>query len=214
MELGDVAGPISFELWERLQVTTTWRDRFAACDDVLGRLATAGQPPRQLERAWRTLVDSAGTMPIGDLASAVGYSRQHLTRRFRDEFGLAPKLAARVIRFDRARHMLMAPPSFVTIGQVAAACGYADHAHLVREFQSLAGCTPDGAGRARGSIRARRRGRHRSPSILNCHSAHPSGPVHAGHAAPLGLWPTRLASVVPTRTQPSHGASICRRRSP
>lgn len=142
VELGDVAGPSALELWERLQMATTWRDRFAVCDDVLGRLAPGRQPSRHIERAWRTLVDSAGTVPIGELASAVGYSRQHLSRQFRDELGLAPKLAARVIRFERAHHMLMTTPSFVTIGQVAAACGYADHAHLVREFQSLAGCTP------------------------------------------------------------------------
>jgi AraC-like DNA-binding protein len=29
-----------------------------------------------------------------------------------------------------------------TIAEIAADCGYADHAHLDREFRSLAGCTP------------------------------------------------------------------------
>lgn len=71
-----------------------------------------------------------------------GWSRQHLARRFGDEFGLGPKLAARVVRLARARQMLLATPSFVTIAQVAAACGYYDQAHLSRDFAELAGCTP------------------------------------------------------------------------
>lgn len=142
IELTDVVGRIGFELWERLQVAPSWPERFAACDDVLCRLATDLPPPTGIERCWRTLVESGGTIPVGELAAATGYSRQHLTRRFRGEFGLSPKLAARVIRFERAKDMLATAPSFVTIGQVAAACGYADHAHLVRDVDDLAACTP------------------------------------------------------------------------
>jgi AraC-like DNA-binding protein len=119
-----------------------WPARFAVCDEVLGRLAVHDPVAVELERGWRSLVASGGLMPVERLAAETGYSRQHLTRRFRDEFGLPPKRAGRVIRFERAKQMLTSAPSFVTIGQVAAACGYADHAHLVREVAEMAGCTP------------------------------------------------------------------------
>ncbi|MGH3364970.1 MAG: helix-turn-helix domain-containing protein, partial [Nocardioidaceae bacterium] len=60
---------------------------------------------------------------------------------FRAEFGLGPKLASRVVRFEVAQRMLRTSPS-VPFADVASACGYADHAHMAREFTELAGCTP------------------------------------------------------------------------
>jgi AraC-like DNA-binding protein len=142
-ECADVAGLVGGELWERLQGLGTWPERFAACDEVLTGLvdADAAVAP-ELDHAWRTLVSTGGTGSISALAARVGWSRQHLAHRFTDEFGLGPKLAARVMRFERARHMLQATPSFVSIAQVAATCGYYDQAHLNRDFAELAGCTP------------------------------------------------------------------------
>ncbi|MGH9245379.1 MAG: helix-turn-helix domain-containing protein [Acidimicrobiales bacterium] len=142
LELADVIGAAGRELWERLQVTDRWDERFAACDAVLSRLAGDDVAPRELTFAWEAVVASGGGRSVGDLAHEVGWSRQHLARRFRNEFGLGPKLAARVVRFERARRMLQAIPAFVSIAQVAAACGYYDQAHLDRDFAQLAGCTP------------------------------------------------------------------------
>jgi AraC-like DNA-binding protein len=161
VECADVAGSAGRELWERLQGLTAWADRFAACDAVLARIADREVTVApELREAWQALVRTGGTRPIGGVAATVGWSRQHLARRFRDEFGIGPKLAARVMRFEHARRMLQAtlqpdpypPPrngvglrptrSFVTIAQVAAACGYYDQAHLDRDFAELAGCTP------------------------------------------------------------------------
>lgn len=144
VELADVVGGPAGELWERLQHTVGWRQRFDVCDDVLTRLAAANSAtiPSELQHSWGLLVRSGGRIPVHELAAATGYSRQHLVRRFDREFGMSPKLAARVVRFDRARHMLLTVPSFVTISQVAAACGYYDQAHLARDFAELAGCTP------------------------------------------------------------------------
>jgi AraC-like DNA-binding protein len=52
--------------------------------------------------------------------------------------GLTPKVAARVIRFDRARRLLVGR----TGAEVAARCGYADQSHLVRGFIAFAGLSP------------------------------------------------------------------------
>lgn len=142
-ECADIAGPAGYHLWEALQGTTTWPQRFAICDRILTGIARHDRiVVPELRYAWRTLVRSEGAAAIGPLADEIGWSRQHLTRRFSAEFGLSPKLAARITRFERAKRMLAHTPSFVTVAQVAAACGYYDQAHLDRDFAELAGCSP------------------------------------------------------------------------
>jgi len=142
LELTDVIRGAGSELWERLQSARGWEERFQVCDEVLLRLAGDDVVAPELQHCWATLVSSDGRALVSDLASEVGYSRQHLRQRFRDEFGLSPKLAARIVRFESARRMLQSVPSYVSIAQVASACGYYDQAHLYRDFTELAGCTP------------------------------------------------------------------------
>lgn len=88
--------------------------------------------------------------PLGVFA-LLGRPMSELANRtpFRAQVGLAPKAAARVLRFRRAAGLLVPGPSGKpgrasarSISEVAAECGYADHARLVREFRALAGCTP------------------------------------------------------------------------
>lgn len=140
LELDEVAGPSGQELWERVQLADGWAGRFAACDEVLRRLAVGESTPPVLAHCWTTLQASEGSLPIEALARDIGYSRQHLTRRFRAEFGLTPKLAARVFRFGHAIRQLRSAPG--SLGEIAAVCGYADQAHLTRDFSAFAGCSP------------------------------------------------------------------------
>ena len=143
LELADLAGFAGAELWQRLQAAAGWTDRFAVCDEVLGRMVNPDDVASpELSHAWRTLLGTCGNAPVSAVAESIGWSRQHLARRFGTEFGLSPKLAARVIRFSKARQMLASTPSFITLAQVAAACGYYDQAHLDRDFTELAGCSP------------------------------------------------------------------------
>jgi AraC-like DNA-binding protein len=136
----DVLGRLGADLAERLQATGSWDARFRLLDERLGRLLDPDRagPPPEVRRAWHVLRASGGTARIADVAREVGWSERHLAARFRSEIGLTPKAAARVVRFDRARRMLPRTPAAV----VAATCGYADQAHLVREFVAFTGLGP------------------------------------------------------------------------
>lgn len=137
---------------ERLAAAAGWPARFALTDAVLLRLAAAAraEPDPEVEHVWRQLASSGGTAPIGTLAAETGWSRRHLLTRFRGQIGLAPKAMGRVLRLQRAANLIVPTlssggagrPTGKLFSDVAARCGYADQAHLVREFRELAGCTP------------------------------------------------------------------------
>jgi AraC-like DNA-binding protein len=146
-----VLGGACAELRARTVAATSWPERFAILDEILlrgsagpGSAGTARSPAPEIAWAWHQLLASGGTVRIADLAAGTGWSGRHLTGRFRTEIGLTPKAAARVIRFDRARHLLIryAADGGYRLADLAAACGYFDQAHLAREFRSLAGCPP------------------------------------------------------------------------
>lgn len=142
VEASDVMGAAAVELWERLQVAAGWEERFTACDEALIRVVGRSVGVRrELAAAWKALVARGGQAAVAEVAADVGWSRQHLGARFAREFGLSPKLASRVVRFERARVLLAARPTS-TVADVAAACGYYDQAHLDLDFARFAGCPP------------------------------------------------------------------------
>ncbi|MGQ0773690.1 MAG: helix-turn-helix domain-containing protein [Pseudonocardiales bacterium] len=142
VELGTLLGPVAGELVERLRSARTWTDRFLELDDVLARIVGQREGPApELGWAWRRLAASHGRVGVATLAQEVGWSRRHFGERFRREFGLTPKVAGRVMRFEVANQLLRVPKR-PGLAEVAARSGYADQAHLTREWRELAGCTP------------------------------------------------------------------------
>lgn len=128
------------ELAAALAALPTWADRFGLLDDVLTRWSEEGTPcSARVVRAWSELVRTGGSVPVGRLAREVGWSVRHLENRFREQIGLGPKAAARVLRLQRARRLLAAGRSQA---ETAAACGFYDQAHLSSEFHAMTGCTP------------------------------------------------------------------------
>ncbi|MEO3813833.1 DUF6597 domain-containing transcriptional factor [Sphaerisporangium sp. B11E5] len=97
------------ELHERLNAAAGWGERFRVLDELLARrLDRSREVPPEVVRAWTMLLRGGGTVPVAELAREVGWSARHLGARFGAEIGLAPKVAGRVIRFDRARRALQA----------------------------------------------------------------------------------------------------------
>lgn len=130
------------ELTDRLGAERSWARRFAMVTSALRpRLLGQGAPTPAVAWAYRSIVDNGGTVRVDAIASRLGWSRKHLAARFHEEVGLPPKVVARIARFDRARAMARSGAASGW-ADVAAACGYADQAHLVRDFVALAGMSP------------------------------------------------------------------------
>jgi len=135
----ELLGRLGDDLQEQLRAAGSWGARFRLLDERLGRVLDLDRvPPPEVRRAWHLLCASGGTARIADVARAVGWSERHLAARFRTEVGLTPKVAARVVRFDRARRMFPRSGG----ATVAATCGYADQSHLVRDFVDFTGLSP------------------------------------------------------------------------
>jgi AraC-like DNA-binding protein len=130
------------EIAVRLAELNSWEARLDVVERFIAmRLARAAAIDPSIEWALGALMRSGGQIRIGTIAQKLDWSRRRLVERFREEVGLPPKAVARIVRFNAARTMAqrMAEPDWADI---AAACGYADQPHLVREFAELAGASP------------------------------------------------------------------------
>ena len=138
--LDQLLGPDAERVAERLHGAQRGAERFAILDAVLRQAldGARGTVPPDTWRAWTLLARSHGRLRVAELADALGCSRRHLVNRFAADIGVPPKLAARMLRVEHARRRLGSAP----LARLAAECGYADQAHLSREFAELAGAPP------------------------------------------------------------------------
>ncbi|MBH1935356.1 helix-turn-helix transcriptional regulator [Streptomyces sp. AV19] len=141
--LADILGArAARQLAERLAEAPDWPARFRLLDGYLiARICGGPELPVPVRRAWQRLTALSGDVRIGALADEVGWSRQHLNARFRQEIGLSPKTVARIARLQRAM-FLMRDTRLSSWADTAVASGYADQPHFNRDFRMLTGCTP------------------------------------------------------------------------
>ena len=120
-----------------------WGDRFALLERRLLAAVGAARPGRmarpEVAEAWRRVLDSHGAVRVADLAQEVGWSRRHLHTQFVAEYGVTPKEAGRIVRFDHARSLVEHGRPLALAATLA---GYVDQSHLNREWRALAGQTP------------------------------------------------------------------------
>jgi AraC-like DNA-binding protein len=82
---------------------------------------------------------SRGMVGVAEVAARCAVSARHLERSFQEQVGVSPKVFCRLLRLDHALE-LGGPES--NWSEVAAACGYFDQSHMVRDFRALTGATP------------------------------------------------------------------------
>ena len=106
---------------------------------LLDRASRGPQPSPEVAHAWHLLVGSGGRNTISGVARQVGWSHKHLITKFKQQVGVVPHMAARLLRLSTVWQHLNHDETWA---RIAAECGYADQAHLTREFHRFTGTTP------------------------------------------------------------------------
>jgi AraC-like DNA-binding protein len=139
----EVLGRAANELHDRVGSWTDpdgWLDeveKWLRCRAVDAR-RTSVRP--EVAAAWQVAQATGGRCRIEELARTVQLSPRQLRTLMIAETGLSPKQLCRQFRFDGVVARLADGDR--TLAQIAAENGYADQAHLTREFRQMAGCTP------------------------------------------------------------------------
>lgn len=142
VDLDELLGAEGRDVVEQLQEIPDWDERFECLEAFLERrVVDAPAPAEDMAFAWQRLESTAGCMTIGSLAAELGCSRKQLISRFKTHIGMAPKTAARILRFRHAVE-LVAEADDVNWSDVAFDAGYYDQAHLIRDFVQFSGSTP------------------------------------------------------------------------
>jgi AraC-like DNA-binding protein len=111
----------------------------------------ADSRPGRVPAAVALVLLSRGRAAVAEIASRVGCSPRQLERDFAAGVGLSPKELSRIVRFQNVLRLAGRRPA-AAWAELAHHCGYADQAHLVREFRSLSGATPASREAAAGAL--------------------------------------------------------------
>src|SRR5262245_32498393 len=142
VDLESIWGRTEAELRERLCTAATPAKRFAVLEEVLlGRLRQSPPWHGAMPVALDAFEQADAAVKVRDLARQVGLSHRRFIQLFTAEVGLTPKLDGRVRRFQRARELVRkaTEPNWAA---VAAACGFFDQSHMIRDFEEFAGLSP------------------------------------------------------------------------
>ena len=121
-------------LLERLSGLASGRGR-GALDTIAAFLAEVGTG-----QSGRASLPLEGCNRVEQLAAQTGLPRRTLHSRLIREIGLSPKRVLRIQRLHRA--LKLARDRSCAWPQIAAGSGFADQAHMIREFVDLLGEPP------------------------------------------------------------------------
>jgi AraC-like DNA-binding protein len=146
--IAEVLGPEALDLARTVDAASDGAELTAAAD---GFLAARVPGARQPSETSTELVEHAAADPsltrVDALAALAGVGVRQLQRRFADHVGVSPKAVIRRYRLYEAAERA-ARGDGVDWAALAAELGYADQAHLIRDFSSAIGTTPERYARA------------------------------------------------------------------
>lgn len=133
--------PAARRLCDRLAASSGTRQAAAILEHAIAERVAGARVHSQHTRLALASTAMLANASVSSVASELGVSARHLRRVFRETLGVSPKTFAKLTRFQRALRASRAN-QHVNWANIAAASGYYDQAHLIAEFRTLTGVTP------------------------------------------------------------------------
>ena len=121
-----------------------WPELVATLDVALSRVLACANPVAPGVSAVRAFVSPPGdraAAATSDVAASEGRSRRQVERNVRSLTNRSPKQLVALTRFQFVRDALWAAPD-TPLDRLALEAGYADQAHLTRQFRRFSGRSP------------------------------------------------------------------------
>lgn len=106
----------------------------------LSRLSEQAADP-MVSAVLRHISMQHGNIDAKGLSNAFHYSEKHLRRLFCRHVGVSPKLFSRIVRANHALRLIQRQPQ--AFANIAAQAGFFDQPHMIRDFKSICGLTPE-----------------------------------------------------------------------
>jgi AraC-like DNA-binding protein len=137
----ELLGKATEEIWLRMAECASFEARVAIAESYLLERAAKASGRTPIMNAAVHSFQNRGAIRINELAHHCGLSVRHFERRFSGDFGMTPKLFARITRFQTALDAKLHSPQRSWL-EIAHDFGYSDQMHMVRDFQGLSGASP------------------------------------------------------------------------
>jgi len=163
--LADLDPQLSRRILGKVGAAKGWSARFDAMEALIADRLDQKSVPDAIVHAWKSIACREGRVAVAGLAADMEYGQRRLATEFHACVGFSPKTVARLFRFNRAVRLLNrrvrnapdkiagkpyveaaaqkdVPAVKIAWADLAAACGYFDQPHFIREFRRFSGLTP------------------------------------------------------------------------
>ena len=138
MDARERFGWLCTALEDRLPGLATMRARIALAEGLLLARLERAEENRRFDAATQALLLSRGAAAIPSLAGEAGLSTRQLERVFREYAGVSPKKLGGLIRYQSLWRYALCARRF-DVQEAVLRFGFADEAHLLREFKRYHG---------------------------------------------------------------------------
>jgi AraC-like DNA-binding protein len=144
VSLETVWGATANDLSEQLQAAKTPQRKFHLLDQfLLARLDEDQTPHPAVLYAVKEFQSTQEKRAVSQVTDSLGLSPKRFIHLFRETVGLTPKLYYRIQRFQQVLNLMEGEQDPIEWADVARMYGYFDQAHLLHDFQTFSGSTPE-----------------------------------------------------------------------